>query len=112
MGINFMKYLTLNEEILLITIWQLGEEAYGVAIHDLYVKTTGNKIVLGTLYNSLDYLEKKKYVKTHKGEPSSERGGKSKTFFTVTSLGLQALKRTRDLQNTMWEKIPETIFTE
>jgi len=107
-----MKYLTLNEEILLLCIWRLGNDAYGVAIRDLYVETTGNKIVLGTMYNSLDYLVKKKYVSTWKGEASPERGGKAKTFFKVTNLGLQALKRTRELQNLIWNGMPDTIFAD
>jgi DNA-binding PadR family transcriptional regulator len=107
-----MKYLTLNEEILLLTIWRLKDNAYGVAIRDSYVQTTGNSIVLGTMYNSLDYLVKKKYVSTEKGESTPERGGKGKTYFRVTSTGLQALKKTRELQSTIWDGIPETIFTE
>jgi len=107
-----MKYLTLNEEILLLCIWRLADDAYGVAIRDLYVETTGNKIVLGTMYNSLDYLVKKQYVTTWKGESSPERGGKAKTFFKVTKPGIQALKRTRELQTSIWEGIPEAIFSE
>ncbi len=107
-----MKYLTLNEEVLLLTIWRLGENAYGVAIRDLYVEMTENSIVLGTMYNSLDYLVKKKFVVTRKGAPTSERGGKGKTFFNVTNLGLQALKKTKELHKSVWEDIPETIFSE
>ncbi|MCP4728307.1 MAG: PadR family transcriptional regulator [bacterium] len=107
-----MKYLTLNEEILLLTIWRLGSEAYGVAIRDKYVETTGNSIVLGTMYNSLDYLVKKKYVMTNKGEPTPERGGKRKTYFQVTKPGLTALKRTRNLHSAIWDGVPETIFPE
>lgn len=105
-----MKYLTLNEEILLLTIWRLKDNAYGVAIRDLYVETTGKSIVLGTMYNSLDYLVKKRYVTTRKAESTPERGGRGKTYFEITDLGLEALKRTRELHNSIWQDIPDTIF--
>ncbi len=105
-----MKYLTLNEEILLLTIWRLGEEAYGVTIRDLYISQTGNSIVMGTLYNSLDYLVKKGFVVTRKGEPTSERGGKRKVYYNITRPGLEALKNTRELHSTVWQGIPDTIF--
>ncbi|MFC1724470.1 PadR family transcriptional regulator [candidate division KSB1 bacterium] len=105
-----MKFLTLNEEILMLSIWKLGDEAYGVKILDQYSSATGKAIVMGTLYNSLDYLVKKGFISTHRGEPTPERGGKRKVFYSVTKSGLEALKATKDLHESVWEDIPETIF--
>ena len=105
-----MKLLTLNEEILLLSIWKLGDEAYGVKILDQYSSTTGKEIVMGTLYNSLDYLVKKGYISTQRGEPTPERGGKRKVFYSVTKSGLEALKITKELHESVWEDIPDTIF--
>lgn len=105
-----MKFLTLNEEILMLSIWRMQDNAYGVKIRDQYIKTTGKNIVMGTLYNSLDYLVKKGFVGTRRGDPSPERGGKSKVYYFLTSSGLEALKNTKQLHSTVWEGVPETIF--
>ncbi|MFC1476878.1 helix-turn-helix transcriptional regulator [candidate division KSB1 bacterium] len=100
-----MRILTLNEEILLLAIWRLRENAYGVTIREKVIDTTGKKIVYGTLYNSLDKLVKKKYVKTVKGDPTPERGGRSKIFYILTAAGIEALKNTGNLHRTMWHGI-------
>ena len=57
-----MKRLTLNEQIFLIAIWLLKDEAYGVKIRKKITELTGSSILFGTLYNTLDYLVKKGYV--------------------------------------------------
>ncbi|MCP4728295.1 MAG: PadR family transcriptional regulator [bacterium] len=105
-----MKYLTLNEEVLLLTIWRLREEAYGVTIRDEYTRATQKNIVMGTMYNSLDYLVKKGFVITEKGEPTAERGGRSKIYYRVTKTGLEALKKAKELHDSVWETIPGSIF--
>ena len=105
-----MKLLTLNEEILMLSIWKLGDDAYGVKILDQYSKYTGKEIVMGTLYNSLDYLVKKGYISTRRGNPIPERGGKRKVFYSVTKSGLKALKTTKELHESVWDDIPDTIF--
>ncbi len=105
-----MKYLTLNEEILLLTIWRLKNDAYGVSIREEYSRATGKNIVMGTMYNSLDYLVKKGYVITEKGEPTAERGGRSKIYYRVTKSGLEALKKAKELHDSVWESIPGSIF--
>jgi DNA-binding PadR family transcriptional regulator len=105
-----MKYLTLNEEILLLSIWRLKDNAYGVTIREEYSRSTGKDIVMGTMYNSLDYLVKKGHVITERGEPTSERGGRSKIYYRVTKTGLKALKKAKELHESVWEAIPDTIF--
>ena len=59
-----MKKLTVNEEIFLIAIWHLKDDAYGVKIRKKIRELTGSSILFGTLYNTLDYLVKKGYVET------------------------------------------------
>jgi DNA-binding PadR family transcriptional regulator len=100
-----MNYLTLNEQVLLLAIWQLKENAYPVSIRDKVIGMTNKNIVYGTLYNSLDQLVKKGYVTSQKGEPSSERGGKRKVFFTLSDEGISALQHSKQFYETLWQGI-------
>lgn len=100
-----MKYLTLNEEALLIVIRNLGDSAYPVKIREEFIRVSGKNVAYGALYNSLDYLLKKKYATSRKGDPTPEKGGKSKVFFTITEEGRRALKRTREYQNSLWDEL-------
>ncbi len=101
-----MEFLTLNEQVLLIAIWKLKNNAYGVTIREKVMEATQKKIVYGTLYNSLDKLVKKGYVVTIKGEPTRERGGRSKIYYILTTDGKLALQKSRELQTSLWEGIP------
>ncbi len=100
-----MKYLTLNEEILLLAIYKLKDNAYPVSIREEVMKMTKKNLVYGTLYRSLDYALKKKLVVSLRGEPTAERGGKGKLFFNLTKHGISALLATRELQNSIWKDI-------
>ena len=105
-----MKRLTMNEQIFLIAIWLLKDEAYGVKIRKKITELTGSSILFGTLYNTLDYLVKKGYVSTKKGEPTSQRGGHNKVFYSVTEDGKLALQNARTLQETLWAEIPQNAL--
>jgi len=102
-----MNVLTLNEEMLLVAILSLGEHAYGVSIMEKIQKISDKTIVFGTLYNSLGQLANKGYVTATLGEPTPERGGKSKVFYKLTKKGLAALRETRELHLALWALIPE-----
>ena len=100
-----MGYLTLNEEVLLLAIWHLKKDAYPVTIRDKVISMTKKNIVYGTLYNSLEYLLKKGYVTSEKGEPTSERGGKSKVYFSLTKEGILALQKTKEFHQEIWDGV-------
>ena len=97
--------LTLNEEVLLIAIWKLKDNAYPVSIRDEVMKMTNRNLVYGTLYRSLDYAQKKGYVSSNRGEPTAERGGKGKLFFNLTTDGINALLKARELHQSIWDDI-------
>jgi PadR family transcriptional regulator PadR len=105
-----MKKLTINEEIFLIAIWRLNGKAYGVNIRKMIMTLTGSPILFGTLYNTLDYLVKKGYVETRKGEPTRQRGGHNKVYYSLTEDGKTALQRARELHQRLWNGIPEYAF--
>ncbi|MCP4726521.1 MAG: PadR family transcriptional regulator [bacterium] len=105
-----MKKLTVNEEIFLVAIFRLGEDAYGVRIREMIKELTGETLLFGTIYNTLEYLLRKNYVVSRKGESTSRRGGNKKVYYTLTNDGKMALDRARDLKNRLWEGIPEAVL--
>jgi len=105
-----MKYLTLNEEVLLLAIWKLRNNAYPVSIREEVINMTSKKVVYGALYNSLDYLQKKKLVSSKKGEPTPEKGGKRKVYFSLTEEGIKALKMTKQFRRSIWDSIDDVKF--
>ncbi len=102
-----MNILTLNEQTLLIVIWSLKDNAYGVTIMEKFQEISRKEIVFGTLYNSLGKLEKKGYVENNIGEPTPERGGKRKIFYSVSPKGMEALQKTKEFQMVLWKQIPD-----
>ncbi|MCP4726574.1 MAG: PadR family transcriptional regulator [bacterium] len=102
-----MKYLTLNEEVLLLAILRLKDNAYPVSIREKVIEMTKKDVVYGTLYNSLDHLQKKGYISSEKGDPTPERGGKSKIYFNLTVSGLTTLKNTIEFHESIWKGVEE-----
>jgi DNA-binding PadR family transcriptional regulator len=105
-----MKELTKIEEILLLAIWRLKEDAYGVKIRQFVSQITGKEFTYGNLYSALSQLAKKKHVKKKLGEPTSDRRGRQKIYYTVSATGLKALKAARELNQKMWEEIADYAF--
>jgi DNA-binding PadR family transcriptional regulator len=107
-----MKRLTINEQIFLIATYHLKDDAYGVKIRKKIIELTGSSILYGTLYNTLDSLVKKGYVSTRKGEPTSQRGGQNKVYYSLTNDGLAALQKARELQDSLWVGLPKVLYSE
>ncbi len=102
-----MKELTKAEEILLLAIWRLKDNAYGVTIRQMVAEKAKKDYTYGTLYGLLDQLVRKEYVNAIEGEPTRERGGRRKTYYELSSIGIAALKHTLDVQKSVWEGITE-----
>ncbi len=100
-----MKLLSRAEEIILLTILKLGDEAYGVAIRDHLKRETGTEWSFGSIYMPLDRLRNKGYVTKSYGEPVPERGGRRKCFYAVTEEGIAALRDLQRIQESIWSGI-------
>jgi PadR family transcriptional regulator PadR len=98
------------EQIVLLAVLRLGEEAYGVPIRFDIERRTGRSLTVGALYRTLDRLETKGYVTSWFGDPTPERGGRSKRYFKVRTLGLRALRTSRDALTAMWEGLEPQVI--
>jgi PadR family transcriptional regulator PadR len=79
------------EQVVLLAILRLGDTAYGVAIREEIAARTDRDPAPGALYTTLDRLEAKKLVSSRYGDPTPERGGRSKRYFAVTAAGVKAV---------------------
>jgi len=75
------------EQCLLLAVVHLGDGAYGVAIRQQVEQRTGRDVAIGALYTSLSRLESKGYVRSRMSDPTAQRGGRSKRYFTLTPAG-------------------------
>ena len=103
-GIFAMAELTKHEEILLISILHLKENAYGVFIRRHIKDTSGKQWNYGTLYRMLDQLVKKGLLERKEGEPMPEKGGRRKNYYSLTKEGIRALQVALALQKVLWGK--------
>jgi DNA-binding PadR family transcriptional regulator len=101
-----MKELTILEQIILSAILNLKDNAYGVSVRQSVKKLMGKNINYGTLYNALDQLLRKDYVKKRKGESTPDRIGRPRIFYSLTPTGKKALREAYKLNQTIWDSIP------
>jgi len=105
-----MKYLTRHEEIFLLAIWKLQDDAYGVQIKKKVTEISGKKLSYGALYFTLEQIFKKGYVNRTIGEPTPVRGGCKKIYYDLTGPGKEALKAAYELQQSIWEGLSLLSF--
>ena len=91
------------EQSLLLAVAHLGAKAYGVTIRQEIEARTGRDIAVGAIYTSLQRLESKGYVKSSLSDPTPERGGRSKRYFTLRAAGATALRQSRERLARMWD---------
>lgn len=106
-----MKDLTLTEEIFLLAVWKLKENAYGVTIRKHVSQETGRIYPYGTLYSALDKLARKGYLTKSTGNPTPERGGRRKFYYHITREGKNALKTAMELKRRLWDRKTETALS-
>jgi len=105
-----MKFLSRIEEIILLAIMHLEDNAYGVTIREHVTKVTGKKWTFGAIYVPLDKLTQKEYIRKYMSEPSANRGGRSKCLYQITPEGKEALREIRQVNDELWNHIPESAF--
>ena len=94
------------EELVLLTVAALMEEAYSVAVCDELSNHTGRTVKLGVVHSVLNRLEEKGLVNSELGEATKARGGKRKRFYQLTVAGKAALINTKSMRDQLWDRIP------
>jgi PadR family transcriptional regulator len=92
-----------HEQVVLLAILHIGDGAYGMTIRREVEQRAGRKLSIGAVYTTLERLQRKGYVRSRLGEPTTERGGRAKRHYRITAQGERALKESYDLLQSMTE---------
>jgi PadR family transcriptional regulator PadR len=94
------------EVLVLLALIRLDQEAYGVPIAAAIEESSGREVALGSVYITLERLQRKGLVSSRLGEPTAERGGRAKTYFRITAKGLREVRQARQTLITLWQGVP------
>jgi PadR family transcriptional regulator PadR len=105
-----MYELTKNEELILLSIWKLKDNAYGVTIREHLKKITGKVLNYGSLYNTLYLLVRRRLVISGESDPLSKQGGRRKVLYSLTSEGRKALSDAQRIHKLAWGDVTDYAF--
>ena len=103
-------YLGELEELVLLTVGSLFDEAYGVAVMDEIKEKAARDMNISAIHAVLRRLEEKGLLKSRMGGSTNERGGRRKRLFTLTKEGKLALDHSIALRASLYEKIPNITY--
>ncbi len=93
------------EELVLLAVGSLGDNAYGVSIKNLLHEKGGRKPSIGSLHSALYRLEEKGLLKSWEGGASNERGGRRKKYYILTAHGVKMLEEAHRLRMELSQNI-------
>jgi PadR family transcriptional regulator, regulatory protein PadR len=99
-------YLGEFEEIVLLAVGILHDQAYAVSICREIGKQSGRSIHISAVHTALYRMEEKGYLQSHLGEATQSRGGKRKRLFFITPFGARVLRESQQLRQQMWAQVP------
>ena len=102
-------YLGEFEEIVLLAVGILRDEAYGVSVRQEIENQTQRNVNIGAVHTALHRLEDKGYLISKFGKAEEVRGGKRKRLFTLTALGVKQLREANEIRKQMWSQLPKVI---
>ena len=102
-----MKLLSRQEEVILLSIWRLQDNACGVEIREFISKITGKYWSIGAIYVPIDRLLRKGYILHYYKDTYNKKGGRRKRFYKISNVGMKALEEVLDLQKSLWEGFPK-----
>jgi len=91
------------EQIVLLAILRLRQDAYGMTVRREIEARTGRESAIGAVYATLDRLESKGLVRSRETEPTADRGGRPRRIYQVTAAGSKSLERTQKALASMME---------
>lgn len=98
------------EEIVILTIGILNNEAYSVVIKEEIESRLKRSVSMGALHTALVRLEEKGYLKSYAGDSNEDRQGRPKRYFEITAIGKKAMLYTKETREELWSAIPKTIY--
>ncbi len=102
-------YLGEFEELVLLVIALLGDDAYGLGVRDEIKEQTGRSTTIGAVHATIARLEKKGFVETYIGGASHARGGRRKRLIQLTQTGKSVLAKSRETKIKLWDQIPDIV---
>jgi len=99
------KFIGELEHMLLLAVLQLKDQAYGTQIRQYLADAVGRDLSIGALYTTLERLEQKGLLTGRLGEATAERGGRAKKYFELTAEGSQALLRSKQALDHLWQGV-------
>jgi DNA-binding PadR family transcriptional regulator len=102
-------YLGELEQIVLLAVLRVGDEAYAVPILEQIEAQTGRKVARGALYTALERLEAKGCLRSRLGDPLPERGGRARRYFTVTPNAVRALRASKRSLMRLWRGLDSVL---
>lgn len=94
------------ELLVLLALLRQGDEAYGVPIANAIAQSTGKRVILASVYNTLERLEEKGLVSSTVGQPTPERGGRAKRYFSITTAGMRDVRAAKKALTVLWRGVP------
>jgi PadR family transcriptional regulator len=91
------------DQLVLLSIARLGDNAYGVHIRRLISNHGGRQVSMAAVYASLERLETRGMVEGHLSDPSPRRGGRAKKILRISRAGAAAVLEARQVMNRMWD---------
>jgi PadR family transcriptional regulator, regulatory protein PadR len=102
-------YLGEFEEIVLLVVTMLDQQAYGVNITHEIIQQTNRSVRLNQVHAALHRLEDKGMIKSRMGDPTAERGGRRKRIFSITAYGRQTLRDIQAVRTNLWNLLPSSM---
>ena len=99
-----MRLLTKQEELFLLAVFGIGQDAYLVSIREHLKKQTGKDWAFGSIYITLEKLHRRGLIKARVGKPSARKGGKAIKYYELSKEGIQALRENKRLHDKMWKE--------
>ena len=97
------------EELTLLAVLTLGDDAYGIAVQEVIERETGREVTLGAVYAALERMERKGLLQSSMSKSVATRGGKRRRLFAATPEGMQVLADARRSREALWNAVPRAI---
>lgn len=98
------------EELVLLMVAALHDEAYGVSILEELEDKLGKSLNISAVHVALKRMENKGFVRSRFGGITADRGGRRKKFYAITALGKKMLDTQHELRNSIYKRIPKISF--